>query len=183
VLQLGPPDITVAMSPSVSSVDAPPDNPLLLPHTAVCPPQLLAELALSLRDDLRPYVPDLLPRFVALLVEAERTCCYDMVRPALAALEVRGRRWYCVLGGGGAGGGLCLGAEWMLVARGGGACTQAKSVHLRGGRSMHTQVCHGEGKEVSSGIYCRHATLWTTGHIAYCSTLCRTLTFPQPAQP
>ncbi|KIY92187.1 hypothetical protein MNEG_15776 [Monoraphidium neglectum] len=52
--------------------------------------QLLAELALSLRDDLRPHVPELLPRFVGLFVEAERTGVFDMVRPALGALEALG---------------------------------------------------------------------------------------------
>jgi FKBP12-rapamycin complex-associated protein len=51
--------------------------------------QLLAELALSLRDDLRPHVPELLPRFVGLFVETERSGVFDMVRPALGALEVR----------------------------------------------------------------------------------------------
>jgi hypothetical protein len=52
-------------------------------------PQLLAELAFSLRDDLRPHVPELLPRLVALFVDAERNSSFDMVKPALEALEVR----------------------------------------------------------------------------------------------
>ncbi|GBF92738.1 hypothetical protein Rsub_05107 [Raphidocelis subcapitata] len=51
---------------------------------------LLAELALSLRDDLRPHVPELLPRFVGMLVDAERSGVYEMVRPALGALEALG---------------------------------------------------------------------------------------------
>lgn len=70
--------------------------------------QLLAELALSLRDDLRPHVPELLPRFVGLFVEAERSGVFDMVRPALSALEVSlglgwaGGSYRCVrLGGSG----------------------------------------------------------------------------------
>ena len=45
---------------------------------------------MCLRDDLRPHIPELLPRFVGLLIEAERTCSYDMVKPALAALEALG---------------------------------------------------------------------------------------------
>jgi hypothetical protein len=49
---------------------------------------MLAELAISLRDDLRPHIPELLPRLVALFVEAERNSSFDMVKPALAALEV-----------------------------------------------------------------------------------------------
>jgi FKBP12-rapamycin complex-associated protein len=51
---------------------------------------LLAELAFSLRDDLRPHVPELLPRLVALFVDAERNSSFDMVKPALEALEVSG---------------------------------------------------------------------------------------------
>jgi FKBP12-rapamycin complex-associated protein len=51
---------------------------------------LLAELALSLRDDLRPHVPELLPRFVGLFADAERSGVYEMVRPALGALEALG---------------------------------------------------------------------------------------------
>ncbi len=49
---------------------------------------MLAELALSLRDDLRPHVPELLPRMVALFVDAERNATFEMVKPALGALEV-----------------------------------------------------------------------------------------------
>eukprot|EP00878_Enallax_costatus_P008272 GHUV01008648.1.p1 GENE.GHUV01008648.1~~GHUV01008648.1.p1 ORF type:complete len:2405 (+),score=620.50 GHUV01008648.1:939-7217(+) len=52
--------------------------------------QMLAELAISLRDDLRPYIPELLPRLVALFVDAERNSTFDMVRPALIALEALG---------------------------------------------------------------------------------------------
>lgn len=51
---------------------------------------MLAELAISLRDDLRPYIPELLPRLVALFVDAERNSTFDMVRPALVALEALG---------------------------------------------------------------------------------------------
>jgi FKBP12-rapamycin complex-associated protein len=49
---------------------------------------MLAELAFSLRDDLRPHMPELLPRLVALFVDAERTGNYEMVKPGLEALEV-----------------------------------------------------------------------------------------------
>lgn len=49
---------------------------------------MLAELAVSLRDDLRPHMPDLLPRLVALFVDAERTANYDMIDEGLGALEV-----------------------------------------------------------------------------------------------
>jgi hypothetical protein len=34
-------------------------------------------------------VPELLPRLVALFVDAERNSSFDMVKPALQALEVR----------------------------------------------------------------------------------------------
>ena len=44
----------------------------------------------SLRDDFRAYVSELLPRFVSLLADAERTGVYDMVRPALCCLEALG---------------------------------------------------------------------------------------------
>jgi hypothetical protein len=50
---------------------------------------MLAELAISLRDDLRPHMPELLPRLVALFVDAERTGNFEMVKPGLEALEVR----------------------------------------------------------------------------------------------
>lgn len=60
------------------------------PRVTRCCLALLAELALSLRDDLRPHVPELLPRFVALFAEAERGGAYEMARPALAALEALG---------------------------------------------------------------------------------------------
>ncbi len=53
-------------------------------------PQLLAELSLALSDDFRAYIPELLPRFVGLFVDAERTGNFAMVRPALTALEVGG---------------------------------------------------------------------------------------------
>lgn len=51
---------------------------------------MLAELAISLRDDLRPHIPELLPRLVALFVDAERNCSFDMVKPGLMALEALG---------------------------------------------------------------------------------------------
>ena len=39
----------------------------------------------TLRDDFRHYMPELLPKFVALLNEAERTNDFSMVRGAAAA--------------------------------------------------------------------------------------------------
>jgi hypothetical protein len=54
---------------------------------------MLAELAFSLRDDLRPHMPELLPRLVALFVDAERTGNYEMVKPGLEALEVN----FCIM--------------------------------------------------------------------------------------
>uniref|UniRef100_A0A7R9YR22 Serine/threonine-protein kinase TOR n=1 Tax=Chlamydomonas euryale TaxID=1486919 RepID=A0A7R9YR22_9CHLO len=52
--------------------------------------QLLAELSISLRDDFRGHVSELLPKFMSLLADAERTCSYDMVRPSLICLEALG---------------------------------------------------------------------------------------------
>ena len=46
--------------------------------------------AVALRDDIRAYLPGLLPKFVALFGEAERGGGYDLVRPALACLEALG---------------------------------------------------------------------------------------------
>eukprot|EP00879_Flechtneria_rotunda_P007003 GHRR01007352.1.p1 GENE.GHRR01007352.1~~GHRR01007352.1.p1 ORF type:complete len:2075 (+),score=775.15 GHRR01007352.1:2-6226(+) len=51
---------------------------------------MLAELAVSLRDDLRPHIPELLPRLVALFVDAERNSNFEMIKPALYALECLG---------------------------------------------------------------------------------------------
>ena len=73
-------------------------HPACLPNTGpgaadarivLCCLSLLAELSLALRDDFRIHVPDLLPKFVGLFVEAERSGHFDMVKPALQALEVR----------------------------------------------------------------------------------------------
>ena len=44
----------------------------------------------ALRDDMRSYLPGLLPKFVALFGEAERSGGYELVRPALACLEALG---------------------------------------------------------------------------------------------
>lgn len=44
----------------------------------------------SLRDDIRGYLPGLLPKFVALFGEAERGGGYELVRPALVCLEALG---------------------------------------------------------------------------------------------
>ncbi|KAK9806315.1 hypothetical protein WJX72_010074 [[Myrmecia] bisecta] len=62
------------------------------PNSALLPQilNLLSELSVALRDDMRMYLPDLLPKFVALFAEAERSGVYDMVRPALQALEALG---------------------------------------------------------------------------------------------
>lgn len=38
----------------------------------------------TLRDDFRHYMPELLPKFVALLNEAERTSDFSLVRNFLA---------------------------------------------------------------------------------------------------
>lgn len=40
-----------------------------------------------MRDDFRQYTPELLPKFIALFAEAERTSQYESVKPALQALE------------------------------------------------------------------------------------------------
>lgn len=47
-------------------------------------------LAVALRDDIRAFLPGLLPKFVALFGEAERGGGYDLVRPALVCLEALG---------------------------------------------------------------------------------------------
>ena len=46
--------------------------------------------AVSLRDDFRAYLPELLPRFIGLFAEAERSGSYDQVPAALHALEALG---------------------------------------------------------------------------------------------
>ncbi|MEW5302322.1 MAG: hypothetical protein WDW36_005122 [Sanguina aurantia] len=51
---------------------------------------LLAELSIALHDDFRQYIPELLPRFVGLFAEAERSGAFDLLKPALAALEALG---------------------------------------------------------------------------------------------
>uniref|UniRef100_A0A7S3R516 Serine/threonine-protein kinase TOR n=1 Tax=Dunaliella tertiolecta TaxID=3047 RepID=A0A7S3R516_DUNTE len=57
--------------------------------TACCL-NLLRELSTSLRDDFKAYVPELLPKFVALITEAERTQNYSNLGRALGALEALG---------------------------------------------------------------------------------------------
>lgn len=44
----------------------------------------------TLRDDLREHTADLLPKFVSLLADAERTGDYTLIRPALNALRALG---------------------------------------------------------------------------------------------
>lgn len=51
--------------------------------------KLLAELSNVLSDDFRAYLPELLPKFIALFSEAERSSQYTAVFPALSTLEVR----------------------------------------------------------------------------------------------
>lgn len=50
----------------------------------------LCVCAVSLRDDFRAYLPELLPRFIGLFAEAERSGSYDQVPAALHALEALG---------------------------------------------------------------------------------------------
>lgn len=51
---------------------------------------MLSWCAVSLRDDLRAYLPEVLPKFTSLFQEAERENSYQMVQPALDALEALG---------------------------------------------------------------------------------------------
>lgn len=62
------------------------ETPAMLPHIL----NLLAELSSTLRDDLRQHTPELLPKFVSLFTEAERTGDFSMIRPALSALRALG---------------------------------------------------------------------------------------------
>eukprot|EP00887_Chlorella_sp_A99_P006163 scaffold3.g6163.t1 len=61
-------------------------TPALLPHVL----NLLAELSQTLRDDFRAWAPDLLPKFVALFNDAERTGDYTLVKPGLDAIRALG---------------------------------------------------------------------------------------------
>ena len=56
----------------------------------LCGLKLVLAGAVSLRDDMRAYLPDVLPKFIALFQEAEREGSYQMVQPALDALEALG---------------------------------------------------------------------------------------------
>ncbi|KDD76204.1 FAT domain-containing protein, partial [Helicosporidium sp. ATCC 50920] len=58
----------------------------ILPHVLT----LLSELAHTLRDDFHSYMPDLLPRFVVLFDESERTGDFAMVSAALDAIKAFG---------------------------------------------------------------------------------------------
>uniref|UniRef100_A0A7S1SYY6 Serine/threonine-protein kinase TOR n=1 Tax=Tetraselmis chuii TaxID=63592 RepID=A0A7S1SYY6_9CHLO len=60
------------------------------PHLLMHILKLLAELSNVLRDDFRAYLPELLPKFIALFSEAERANQYTAVFPALQALEALG---------------------------------------------------------------------------------------------
>lgn len=46
--------------------------------------------AVSLRDDMRVFLPELLPKFITLFQEAEREGSYQMVQSALDSLEALG---------------------------------------------------------------------------------------------
>ena len=70
-----------------------PTRPLLEPAVTLIQSQKICQLgacAEALRDDIRGYLPDLLPRFAALIAEAERSGNYSPVEPALRALEALG---------------------------------------------------------------------------------------------
>ncbi len=72
-------------------------------------PALRTPSAETLRDDFRSYMPELLPRFVALLNEAERTSDFSLV---CAGGEHRG-----AASAGGSGGGLRPGGASVQDAR------------------------------------------------------------------
>ena len=68
----------------LEDVDQP--GALLLPEIL----KLLATLGATLRDDFRHHIPDLLPRFVSLFTEAERTGDYSMVIYGLNSIRALG---------------------------------------------------------------------------------------------
>ena len=51
---------------------------------------LVEKLSLALNDEFRIYLPELLPRCVAVLTEAERTSDYKKVPAVLHTFEVLG---------------------------------------------------------------------------------------------
>lgn len=51
---------------------------------------LVEKLSLALNDEFRVYLPDVLPRCVLVLTEAERTSDYKKVPPVLHTFEVLG---------------------------------------------------------------------------------------------
>jgi len=51
---------------------------------------LVEKLSLALNDEFRVYLPEFLPRCVAVLTEAERTSDYKKVPPVLHTFEVLG---------------------------------------------------------------------------------------------
>lgn len=51
---------------------------------------LVEQLSKALNDEFRIYLPDLLPRCVTVLTEAERTSDYKKVPPVLHTFEVLG---------------------------------------------------------------------------------------------
>ena len=57
---------------------------------------LVEQLSLALNDEFRVYLPDLLPRCVSVLTEAERTSDYKKVPPVLHTFEVLGGAYPCV---------------------------------------------------------------------------------------
>lgn len=52
--------------------------------------KLLSELSAILKEDFRPYLGQLVPRFIGLLAEAERSGVYSVVSPVLETLESLG---------------------------------------------------------------------------------------------
>lgn len=51
---------------------------------------LVEKLSLALNDEFRVYLPELLPRCVAVLTDAERVSDYKKVPPVLHTFEVLG---------------------------------------------------------------------------------------------
>lgn len=66
---------------------------LVFSNLTSCRPRWLVicpRFAVSLRDDMRAFLPEILPKFISLFQEAEREGSYQMVQPALTALEALG---------------------------------------------------------------------------------------------
>lgn len=61
-------------------------SPVMQPYLLT----LLGELSHTLQDDFHTYMPDLLPMFVAVFNDAERTGDFQMIKPALDAIRSLG---------------------------------------------------------------------------------------------